>query len=168
MDLKDHCITMSQYHPWAFRRLFAQVDSLAEEDYLTDCGLSFGSVHGTLNHLLLVDRLWRTRCRGERFQMRGLDEELVAERAALKDAILQECVEWQRFLTDLPVSRFQEDLDYVNSKGEPATLPFASVVLHVFNHGTHHRGQISAALTRMGRPAPAMDLPYFLLERREP
>lgn len=49
-------------------------------------------------------------------------------------------------------------------QGTPYTLPFASLVLHVFNHATHHRGQASIALLQLNRSAPVMDLPYFLLE----
>ncbi len=56
------------------------------------------------------------------------------------------------------------DLNYRNLQNTPYTLPFASLVLHVFNHATHHRGQASIALVQLGRAAPVMDLPYFLLE----
>jgi uncharacterized damage-inducible protein DinB len=44
------------------------------------------------------------------------------------------------------------------------SLPFAATLAHVFNHGTHHRGQISAALTAMGQPAPELDLVFLLQE----
>ncbi len=47
-------------------------------------------------------------------------------------------------------------------RGTPAVLPFAATLAHVFNHGTHHRGQITAALTALGQPCPSLDLVYFL------
>jgi uncharacterized damage-inducible protein DinB len=55
-------------------------------------------------------------------------------------------------------------LSYTTMRGQPATLPFAATLAHVFNHGTHHRGQITAALTALGRPSPELDLVYCLQE----
>ena len=52
--------------------------------------------------------------------------------------------------------------DFRKIDGSPARLPRASCVLHVFNHGTHHRGQVTAAVTQFGGRAPEIDLPYFL------
>jgi uncharacterized damage-inducible protein DinB len=51
---------------------------------------------------------------------------------------------------------------YQRLDGSTMDLPFAAALLHVFNHATHHRGQISAALTQLGQPAPALDMVYLL------
>lgn len=59
-----------------------------------------------------------------------------------------------------------ETLDYQTSTGQPKSLPYAATLLHVFNHGTHHRGQISAALTAMGYPCLELDLVYMLVEQQ--
>ena len=51
-------------------------------------------------------------------------------------------------------------------RGQLATLPFAATLTHVFNHGTHHRGQITAAFTRLGQPFPELDLVYMLQQEQ--
>lgn len=57
---------------------------------------------------------------------------------------------------------FDRPFHYATSKGETMTAPFAATMAHVFNHATHHRGQITAALTAMGHPSPVLDLIYML------
>ena len=61
-----------------------------------------------------------------------------------------------------PLERFDGRLDYTNMRGQAMSLPFAATLAHVFNHGTHHRGQITAALTFLGQAGPELDLVYFL------
>jgi uncharacterized damage-inducible protein DinB len=69
---------------------------------------------------------------------------------------------WSYLMANLPAERFDSQLDYQTSKGVPQSLPFAATLAHVFNHATHHRGQITAALTALGQPCPELDMVYFL------
>ena len=55
---------------------------------------------------------------------------------------------------------------YTTMRGQLATLPFAATLTHVFNHGTHHRGQVTAALTLLGQACPVIDLVYMLQEEQ--
>ena len=164
MDLHQHLRLMADYHAWALARLYAEVDALSDEDYFRDCGQFFGSVHGTLNHLLLVEHLWQARMQQTVFPVTGLDQQLEPGRAALKARLQAFAHGWRAFVDGLDATTVAGDLTYRNLQGTPHTLPFASLVLHVFNHATHHRGQTSIALVQLGRTAPVMDLPYFLLE----
>jgi uncharacterized damage-inducible protein DinB len=59
------------------------------------------------------------------------------------------------------------NLNYQTSTGQPKSLPYAATLVHGFNHGTHHRGQISAALTAMGYACPELDLVYMLVEEQQ-
>ncbi|HSN71873.1 MAG TPA: DinB family protein [Steroidobacteraceae bacterium] len=164
MDLTAHCLTMHRYHQWAYGRLYESVRALTEGEYRRDVGLFFGSVHACLNHLLLVDRVWLGRLNGQPAPYTALDQEVEPDRATLEQAIHAQCDEWLAFLERVPAERFQTMQPYRSLAGQAFELPFASLVLHVPNHGTHHRGQISAALTQLGIEAPVMDLPYFLLD----
>lgn len=164
MEIHEHCLTLARYDAWAYRRLYQVVGELSDDDYRADRGLFFGSVHRTLNHLLLVSHLWRGRLSGDPFQVSGLDQELETDREALELRLLESCSAFAEQLGAMSPSRFHESFAYTNTEGVEMELPVSAAVCHLFNHATHHRGQISAALTGMGRAAPVMDLPYFLLE----
>lgn len=164
MDLHQHLRLMADYHAWALDRLYAEVDQLTDADYFRDCGQFFGSVHGTLNHLLLVEHLWQARLQHTVFPVSGLDQQLEADRAALRQRLQTFARGWRPFVDALDSATIAGDLNYRNVQGTPYTLPCASLVLHVFNHATHHRGQASIALVQLGRTAPVMDLPYFLID----
>src|SRR5690606_32640476 len=149
MNARDHFMLLARYHVWATDRLLdAHVAPLSEHDYRRDAGLYFKSVHGTLNHLLVADQgLWFQRfTRGESPRHR-LDEELHVDRAALAAALKQASRDWLPAIQSWDDARFDGPLTYTSTEGVTRSLPFAALLSHVFNHGTHHRGQISAALT---------------------
>ncbi len=164
MDLHQHLRLMADYHHWALQRLYAVVDQLSDSDYRRDTKLFFNSVHGSLNHILLVDHIWHARLVASPIAITGLDQELESDRAALKSRSLKFAKSWRGFVDALTPEQIAGDLDYRTIKGDPYRMPYASLILHVFNHATHHRGQISTVLTQLGLEAPVMDFPYFLFE----
>lgn len=162
MGLKRHCLDMADYHGWASERLLAVLRQVSDADYRADCGLFFKSLHGTLNHLLLADLIWYGRFVGEPFAVRSLADEVEPERDALAQRMLDQAARWLLLMEQADEARLASTLTYRTVAGQQRASGWASTVLHVFNHGTHHRGQMSAALTRLGLPAPEMDLIYFL------
>lgn len=74
--------------------------------------------------------------------------------------------DWLAFLHHVDPAQFSQNLTYFTSKGEERSLPYAATLLHVFNHGTHHRGQMTAALTALGYTCPELDLLYMLIEEQ--
>ena len=155
--------SLARYHLWATRRLFEEVDALPDADYRRDVGLFFASVHGTLNHLPVVDaQLWWRRFAHAESPVLQLNAEAEPERAALKERLLAGAAAWEPFVRTLDDTCLGGTLEYRTTRGTAASLPFALALTHVFNHGTHHRGQISAALTALGRACPEMDLVYML------
>lgn len=163
MDPRAHFATLARYNAWATARLLDAVDALADADYRRDVGLFFRSVHGTLNHLLVGEHhLWRRRFAEGVSPKVVLDAEVEPDRARLRQALLDGASAWPALIAAWPAERFDGTLDYVTTKGQAVSLPFAPTLAHVFNHGTHHRGQVTAALTAMGRPSPELDLVYLL------
>ncbi len=162
MDLRRHCLLMARYNRWALEKIYEQIDGLSDLAYRKDVSLFFHSIHGTLNHLLLVDHLWHGRMIAQPFPIKGLNDEIETDRAALRDRLLARTDVWKHYIAGLTPDALAGIAHYRKIDDTQAALPRASCILHVFNHATHHRGQISAALTQLGASAPEMDLPYFL------
>lgn len=153
---------LSSYHRWAYEQLFSVLDLCSDQDYRSNKGLFFGSLHGTLNHLLLADRLWLSRFQATPMRVEGLNQELESDRVDLKAAILNQAQAWIDFIASLDEANLPDTLVYHNTHGDKKILPYCAALHHVFNHATHHRGQLSAVLTQLGFEAPVMDLVYFL------
>lgn len=163
--LRDQLQMLARYNLWATRRLYEQVDALSEADYRRPAGLFFGSVHGTLNHLLVGEHLlWRVRFAEGRSPQLDLAAEAETDRARLRERLCEGALAWLPLIEVWPEARLHGRLEYRSTSGREMNLPFAATLTHVFNHGSHHRGQITAALTAMGRPCPELDLVAMLQE----
>ncbi|WP_091572780.1 DinB family protein [Oryzisolibacter propanilivorax] len=163
MDAHAHFRTLARYNAWATARLLDAVAGVPEQDYRRDVGLFFHSIHGTLNHLLVGEHgLWFVRFAEGASPRLALDTELEPDRARLDARLRDGAARWEPLIASIPAERWSATLDYITTRGAPASLPFAATLAHVFHHGTHHRGQVSAALTALGRPCPELDLVYYL------
>ncbi len=163
MNPVTHFTQLARYNQWATARLLDAVAAVAEADYRRDLGLFFKSIHGTLNHLLVGEHLlWFRRFDEGVSPKLALDAELEQDRVALAERLQAGAARWTPLIARWPAERFADQLAYTTMRGTPASLPFAATLAHVFNHGTHHRGQITAALTALGQPCPELDLVYFL------
>ena len=167
MDAHTHFATLARYNAWATKRLLGAVAALDDAAYRRDVGLFFKSIHGTLNHLLVGEQLlWFRRFAEGVSPKLALDDEAEPDRARLAERLSAGAAGWQPLIESWPAERFDGTLDYTTTKGVPASLPFTATLTHVFNHGTHHRGQITAALTQLGQPCPELDLVYMLQQEQ--
>jgi uncharacterized damage-inducible protein DinB len=165
MNPHQHFATLSRYNVWATRRLLEAIETVSDEDYRRDVGLFFKSIHGTLNHLLVAEHLlWYPRLAKGISPKLTLDMEAEPDRDRLAQALKGGAANWLPLIESWPTDRFEEKLAYTTTNGQAMTLPFAATLAHVFNHGTHHRGQITAALTLLGQPCPVLDMVYLLQE----
>lgn len=160
---QQHFSQLARYNVWATAVVQQAVDALDDAEYRLDVGLFFRSIHGTLNHLLVGEhQLWCRRFDEGVSPLVKLDADVEPDRQALARRLSEGAARWEPLIQSWPADRFDRSLAYTTMRGQPACLPFALTLAHVFNHGTHHRGQITAALTAMGRPCPEIDLVYFL------
>jgi len=163
MNAHAHFLTLARYNVWATALLLDAVAPVGEGDYRRDLGLFFKSIHGTLNHLLVGEHLlWFRRFAEGVLPKVALNAEVETDRAQLAARLREGAARWQPLIESWTADRFAGTLTYTTMRGQPASLPFAATLAHVFNHGTHHRGQITAALTRLGQPCPELDLVYML------
>jgi uncharacterized damage-inducible protein DinB len=164
MQQRGYFASLGRYHVWAQARLLKALEPMSDVDYHADQGLFFRSVHRTLNHLLLVDLLWHGRIVGRPFAMSGLDQELVKERGRLAEEMLRQAGVLRDTAAGLDETRLQALNAYLDSEGKRREYPLTLQLGHAFNHATHHRGQVTAVITRLGFEAPVLDLPYFVAE----
>lgn len=157
--MREYFSLLSRYNRWANETLYAAVATLAPEEIARDRQGFFGSIVGTLNHILLADRIWVARMLGDDYGwFKSLDQILHDEFPVLRQVRADMDLRIIHVMGYLPLDG---ELDYVTSKGEAKSVPRPLVLGHVFNHQTHHRGQVHGMLSQIGITPPALDLIYF-------
>jgi uncharacterized damage-inducible protein DinB len=160
--MKAHFDSFAQYNAWANRRPYDAAADLSNADYRADRGAFFKSMHGTLNHLLVTDRIWMQRITGEGEAPDRLDAILFDDLVALRGAREAEDRRIVAHVTGLDEARLAGVIRYRRvSTPQMFEQPLAPALAHLFNHQTHHRGQAHMILTSLGRKAPELDLLYF-------
>jgi uncharacterized damage-inducible protein DinB len=160
--MRQHFMMFAAYNQWANNRVYDAAAELDEEEFNRDVGAFFGSMMGTLNHLLTADRIWMKRFTGEGDAPTTLDAILYRALPGLRmarEAEDKRIIDWVGGLSDKALTgRFTymtvSDMRTVSQRLAPA-------LDHVFNHQTHHRGQAHAILTILGRPSLGLDLMLF-------
>ena len=146
---------LAAYNKWANARLYAAALGLSENDYRKPTGVFFGSLHGTLNHLLLTDRLWLKRLTGEGDDVPNrLDEMLFEDRTELARARHREDERIFNVIGRYDDQTFTEPFKYSNTSGKQFEQPLCDVLMHLFNHQAHHRGQAHSCLSILTRQEP--------------
>lgn len=163
--MKDHYVSFAGYNAWANRRLYEAAALLSETEYRADKGAFFKSMHGTLNHLLVTDRIWMRRFTGEGEVPNRLDA-IVHERLAdLRAAREVEDRRIVAYVGGLDDARLAGVIHYRRvSSPEAFVQKLAPALAHLFNHQTHHRGHAHMILTCLGKTAPELDLLYYQRE----
>lgn len=162
----EHARTMASYNRWMNRRLYDCCATLPDEERRRDVGAFFRSIHGTLNHLLLGDRLWLGRFTGKPFPVKSLDQELYADFDVLRterERTDQEIFDWLARLTDADLAGELSYTSFLNP--QPRRYPLWFAVTNFFNHQTHHRGQLTTLLFQRGIDPGPTDL-IWLPERQ--
>ena len=160
-----HARTMAAYNRWQNQSLYGAGDTLTDAVRKEPRGAFFGSIHGTLNHLLFGDQIWMSRFAGTpRPKAAGIAdsvamyerwEELKRERQAFDEVIIG----WAEKLDPQWLSG---DLTwYSGAAKRELTRPRDLLVVHFFNHQTHHRGQVHCLLTQCGAKPGDTDLPFL-------
>jgi uncharacterized damage-inducible protein DinB len=166
---------LAGYNAWMNERLYAVSATLSDEDRKRDLGAFFGSVHRTLNHLMLTDRAWLGRftggpaiaqsrdAAGNPIAMSGrLDQELYSDFEVLRHERARTDAHIAVWVATLDDAALAAPLRYRTSKGERCEHPLWWAVTHFFNHQTHHRGQVTALLHQLGHDPGVTDLIAFL------
>ena len=158
-----HYRMFAAYNRWANTQVYAAAAELSDAEFRSDRGAFFGSLHRTLNHLLVADRIWMKRFTGTGEAPTTLDAVLFEELdalAAARKAEDERIIAWTGILDDRTLAA---NFTYVTVvQPVEITQPLSAALAHFFNHQTHHRGQCHMTLTALGRPSLMLDLIYFL------
>ena len=164
-SLIAHFNALAAYNAWANQRLYAVVAALPTDLYRKPCGAFFGTIEGTLNHLLVTDRIWRHRLAGLADTGYALDTLLFTEFSPLQQARQEEDAAIVGFVSGLTTAALDSTVAYRRaSTPEPQRQPMADGLAHWFNHQTHHRGQVHTLLSQLTGDAPSLDL--LVLQRQ--
>jgi uncharacterized damage-inducible protein DinB len=169
--LLDNYRFMARYNRWMNQRLYAACETLSEAQRKEDRGAFFKSIHHTLTHMVLADKMWLTRFAGQSVAFAALPPELLAmpegsdytsdlhpDWSDLKKTRHALDVAIEQWLANVPSEFLSSTMSYANTKGVPREHPVWQALTHFFNHQTHHRGQVTTLLTQVGVEVGVTDL----------
>ncbi|MTI16888.1 DUF664 domain-containing protein [Rhodobacteraceae bacterium RKSG542] len=170
MISQNYVLQMAEYNHWMNGRLLHSCKALSNEQLNADRGAFFKSVMGTFNHLIVGDTNWLIRHASHARQFASLEplrsrqpyksldekpfatlEPLINERARI-DAIILD------YASELNDADLLSTLYYQNMRGDEQAKPIGALLMHFFNHQTHHRGQITTLLSQYGIDPGVTDL----------
>ena len=161
----EACRAFARYNRWMNGKVYAAAARLSDDERKRDRGAFFGSIHNVLNHILVADRIWlgRLTARVPEPGFIGVDQEISSDFDQLcreRDRTDGEIDDWTATLTaDSLAGTFR-----LARKGEPRDLPVWWAVTQLFNHQTHHRGQITTLLFQAGQDPGSTDVFAMLNE----
>lgn len=161
--MQEHFQVFARYNTWANQRIYTAVAKLSEAEIKKPRPAAyFGSILGTLNHILVGDQIWMSRFEGGEHGLESLDQVLFDDFEDLKIARREEDRRILTFVDRMSSPYYERVLAYKTMEGAAKSGTYAQLFSHLFNHQTHHRGQVHALLKEAGEEPPAIDLLYFL------
>jgi uncharacterized damage-inducible protein DinB len=165
MITREYLQMMARYNAWQNESVYRAADRLPTSERTRDCGAFLGSVQGTLCHVLFGDQAWMHRFAGTP----APKAKTIAESATAIEGweqLKRERVLFDRVIAEwadtVVMTWFSGDLTwYSGALGRDVTRPRAMLVVHLFNHQTHHRGQVHCLLTQSGIKPDDTDIPFM-------
>jgi uncharacterized damage-inducible protein DinB len=158
----EYFAVLAQHSAWANRRLYQACETLSPGEYLRQRASSFGSLHATLNHILVADRVWIARIEGNTPPSLDENQILYADLVGLKVARLAEDEHLRQLVAGLPEAALDLRLHYTSRLGDRFATPLRFVLAHLFDGQSRCRGEALALLEQAGIRAPSLDLLVFL------
>ena len=156
--------TLGDFNAWANERLYDSCTQLSKDDYARERKAFFGSIDKTLNHILVVDQLWRGRMEGWKPSIKSLADVPHENLNDLRAAREAEDIALKKLVGGLDAKRLERAVRYRFLDGTPAEAPLDLLLITLFNHQTHHRGQVHVMLTQSGITPPPLDILDFHMD----
>lgn len=162
--MKEQLSSLYDYGAWVNQRLLDAAAELTQADFTHKIWAGFGSVHLTFAHLLGAEELWFARWQGQS-PPAMLSAEEVPTVAELRERMAPLVAARRANLARLDDAGLAEVVQWTNMRGKAFALPRWQVILHCANHSTHHRSELAAMLTQLGREPDSTDLlEYYLAQ----
>ena len=162
MDL-PYFRALARYNRWANGVLFEACTKLPQEEYFKTRLAFFKSIHGTLNHILLVDRIWLGRATAKPVPPLPLNQILYGDFLGLKVARAAKDDTIVNALDNMSEGEAAKEMTFTRSNGMTMSMEMRFMLGHMFNHATHHRGQVHDMLSQTALPPPSLDLFVYVL-----
>lgn len=171
--IKPNLTIMAKYNAVMNQKICKAISALPDEALWQNKNAFFGSILGTLNHLMVGDLIWLNRFNQHPSYPNGFEALKSLERFPLPTTLTQTLYKDKPsfmvhrqaldqmiigFIDELTESDCRRVLSYHNTKGDAFAKPFSMLLQHLFNHQTHHRGQVTTLLTQMGIDVGETDL----------
>jgi uncharacterized damage-inducible protein DinB len=156
--LIGHFRSLARYNTLANGILYAACARLSDEELKRPRPAFFHSIHGTLNHIVVGDRIWLARFAGREASSEGLDAILYEDFSQLRAAREEEDRRVERFANELTEDFLHGTISYRNHEGRIFRDPVPLLAAHFFNHQTHHRGQAHGLLSQTEAAPPSLDM----------
>ncbi len=159
----DYCKRFARYNRWQNQSIYGAAATLPDGTRKRNMGAFFKSIHATLNHVLVADYLWLSRLDGEPCAVRSLDEELYGDFDELRKQRGFTDDRLDRVVAGLTDDKLSGTLTYRRMSGnaDEVTTPLPLVFMHLFNHQTHHRAQVTTLLMQCGVDVGRTDLAWL-------
>lgn len=172
----DNYRWLARYNRWMNQRLYAACEPLGDEARKAERGAFFGSIHHTLTHLVLADRLWLHRFASQKTRFVGLEAAALALPQGVDYVSVDAYPDWiklrqmrdklderiELWVAEMTPDFLTSTMVYANTKGVQRAHPAWQAMAHFFNHQTHHRGQVTTLLTQAGVDVGVADLVALL------
>jgi uncharacterized damage-inducible protein DinB len=162
MTTPQTCRLFARYNSWMNGKIYAACAELDDAARKADRGAFFKSLHGTLDHILLGDRIWMSRLTGNDYPRGPIGTELYPDFEDLAAARRAMDAEIEAFAEGLTPDWLSQPLSWTSAlDGTNRSHPRWLLVTHLFNHQTHHRGQATTLLSQLGIDIGSTDLPWM-------
>ncbi len=158
---------LARYNTLANGILYDACAGLSDEERKRERPAFFQSIHGTLNHIMVGDRIWMTRFEGGEALSTKLNAILYDDFAELRAARQAEDARIEALMAGLTEDALDGSIRYVSNEGNRHDDPMPLLLTHLFNHQTHHRGQLHGLLSHAGATTPVLDLHRVLRPQPE-
>ncbi|MEM9633700.1 MAG: DinB family protein [Pseudomonadota bacterium] len=153
---------MAAYNAWMTEKSYQAAAKMSDKERRQDRGAFFRSVHSTLNHILFGDRAWMNRFWVKTYDIKGMGVDIYEDFSELKAAHLEISRDIVTFSGGLSTEWLSEVMEWKSTTdGTSRKRPRWLLIMHMFNHQTHHRGQLSALFTQAGLDIGVTDLPFM-------